>query len=145
MSNRTISVVIILCILVLVGCAPAGRPGKLEVRVRAQPVARTVVVTESDDGRGVRLAPGDTLVVALPTTPGTGYAWQVTSKLKGVLAQVGSVVNPAKNKRLGAETRERFFFTAIKPGTARLRLAYRRPFERALPAEMFELRAEVGR
>lgn len=145
MSSRTTHVAVVLSIFILASCAPAGRPARLEVRVHTRPAAKTVVVSEADDGRTVRLAPGDTLVIALPVRPGSGYAWQLTSKLKGVFAQVGSFVNPVKNKRLGAETRERFFFTAVKPGTARLRLAYRRPFERVSPAEVFELQADVRR
>ena len=44
----------------------------------ARPVADEILTaTESDDGKTVRLAAGDSLVLRLEADPGAGYGWQL--------------------------------------------------------------------
>jgi inhibitor of cysteine peptidase len=143
LSSHTVYIVALL--LLLSACSPAMQAETVDVQLRAKPAARTIVVNEAYNRRSVRLAVGDTLVVALPTNPGTSYSWQVVSRSKSVLARVGSTTKAkaVKSVRLGARKQKRFFFSAIKPGNARLRLVYRRPFEQAEPAATFEVHIRV--
>ena len=140
LSSHTVYIVALL--LLLSACSPAMQARTVDVQLRAKPAARTILVNEAHNRRSVKLAVGDTLIVALPTNPGTGYSWQVVSKSKSVLARVGSITRAkgVKSVRLGARTQKRFFFSAIKPGRTRLRLVYRQPFERTMPnAPKFEV------
>jgi inhibitor of cysteine peptidase len=87
-------------------------------------LARTVIVTQSDNGSRQSLAVGDTLVVRLKSNATTGYRWYR---------------NPAAGK-LGQGGSQIFTFTVVKPGRTSLSLVYRRPFgTHAAPAKTFSL------
>lgn len=143
LSSHTVYIIALL--LLLSACSPSMQAETVDAQLRAKPAARTIVVNEAHNRRSVRLAVGDTLIVALPTNPGTGYSWQVVSRTKSVLARVGSTTKAkaVKSARLGARKQKRFFFSAIKPGNSRLRLVYRRPFEQVQPAATFEVHIRV--
>lgn len=143
LSSHTVYIVALL--LLLSACSPAMQARTGDVQLRAKPAARTVVVNGAHNGRRVKLAVGDTLVVALPTNAGTGYAWQVVRKSKGVLASLGRTTKAkaVKSVRLGSRKQKSFFFRAIKPGNSRLSLVYRRPFEQVQPAATFEVYIRV--
>lgn len=143
LSSHTVYIIALL--LLLSACSPAMQAKTGDVQLRAKPAARTIVINGAHNGRSVKLAVGDTLVVVLPSNAGTGYAWQVVRKSKGVLASVGSTTKAraVKSVRLGSRRQKRFVFRAIEPGNSRLRLVYRRPFEQVQPAATFEVYIRV--
>ncbi len=49
----------------------------------------SVMLAEADSGRTVELKRGDTLIIALPTSPATGFSWQVITLAEDVLKQQG--------------------------------------------------------
>jgi inhibitor of cysteine peptidase len=106
--------------------------------------SQVVTVTEADNGNSVELTPGDTLVIALETNPGTGYVWQVESVDTSKLRPSGQGVFHPGRQMPGAPGRQTFLFTAQKPGTAILKLVYVRPWEKsAPPGKTYELTVAI--
>lgn len=105
----------------------------------AQAPARTVEVTDPQDGGRLMVFAGDTVQVRLRSTPGTGYSWQVAHVDTSVLALQGTPVfiTPPQNIP-GAEGHEVFNFLTMRPGSSTLQLAYSRPWEKGTaPAKVF--------
>jgi predicted secreted protein len=85
--------------------------------------------------------PGDAIRVDLPALAGTGYSWAATVAGDAVQAD-GSEKREAV--RPGGPTREILIFSAAAPGSARITLDYRRPWEASdRPARQVVVRVEV--
>jgi inhibitor of cysteine peptidase len=105
----------------------------------------TISVTEADNGRTVTLASGDTLMVSLGSTPGTGFGWKVAKVDRKVLKETGKPeLIHSPNPMPGAPATQRFRFVVSGEGTTRLELEYVRPWERGVPpARTFHLGVTV--
>lgn len=110
----------------------------------APPAAGDPILEDRDAGRALLLRVGDRFDVRLEGTPGTGYAWEV-AELGDAVAQRGPPASQALEPvRPGTAARETFRFEARRPGTARLRLVYRRPWDRdAAPVRTFAVDVTV--
>lgn len=106
------------CSLALAG---AGRPAQYDA---------------SSDGQSLNLEVGDLFDVTLAENPTTGFRWEAVEGLDGAIEQVGEPqyapdrTNPHLMGGGGAAT---FHFQAVQPGTAELRLAYHRKWEKDVP------------
>ena len=111
----------------------------------AKAPASAVTVTEQDNGRGIELAQGGTLIVQLPSNPSTGYSWSVQgdpSPLK--LVKSDYTEQSQSTQIVGAPGTQVLQLKAIGPGAATLTLEYRRPWERDVPpAKVFSIKATV--
>lgn len=120
---------------IVAGCARGAAP----------PSTTPPVLEEGDSGRTLQLGVGDLLDVRLAATPGTGYGWEIAALDREVVAErdrPGS--RPVEPVRPGSAARETFRFEARRPGTARLLLVYRRPWEHGVPpARTFSLDVTV--
>ena len=102
-----------------------------------------IEVTES--GTTVRLSVGDEIVVRVPETPTTGYAWTITVDPALRLVE-SSFVPPAGNGAVpapGAGGERVIRLRAAAAGEAGAELALKRPWESA-PAQTFTVRATVS-
>lgn len=102
-----------------------------------------VTATIDDDGGSVELAVGDTLELALPGNPTTGYDWHMGAVDEAVLRQVGETTFEPQSELLGAPGLVHLRFTAVGEGSTALELVYRRSFEDGSPLERFVLEVEV--
>jgi inhibitor of cysteine peptidase len=101
-----------------------------------------IELTEDDDGRTIKLRPGDVIVLRLAEVAGAGYSWQPQGSGEGVLTQTASSVLSASE--LGGASQRVLRFEAAGPGRAAVELAYRRPWETPSAAERrFRLQVEV--
>jgi len=82
-------------------------------------------LTQSDRGRTVEVAAGQTVTVRLPESPSTGYRWTVESA--GGLQQIADH-SEAGGAMGGAGMRE-IEFRAGQPGSHELRMRNRRSWE----------------
>ncbi len=121
MARTLISVVVILC--VLLPAAASGRAG-------GAPLSS---LSEKDNGRQVRLQPGQKLDVVLFENGTTGYQWQIVSVDGNVLKETAKPDFKLSSGLLGAGGRKTFHFKAASAGKTELRLAYRRPWEANVP------------
>jgi len=128
--------------LYLLGCA-AVAAGCSRGLPRPSPVRQ--VLTDADSGKRLVLPVGGTFEVRLPSRPGTGYAWGVARADAEILVQRGAPDSqPVGPARPGGPALESITFLARGPGTTRLELAYRRPWEQgAPPARTFTLDVTV--
>jgi inhibitor of cysteine peptidase len=96
---------------------------------------RQTTLGESDSGRTVEMRVGRQVTVKLPSNATTGFRWAVAST--GPLTQVGESTYDAPQKPglVGAGGTETFVFKATGSGAGELRLEYRRPWEKGIPAE----------
>jgi inhibitor of cysteine peptidase len=107
--------------------------------------AKVVKLTDADNQHAVTLAAGDTLVVSLTSTPGTGFSWRVRRIDDHVLRQsrAPELIHRA-NSMPGAPATQVFRFVAAGAGSTALELDYVRPWEHGVaPARTFHLRVTV--
>lgn len=110
-----------------------------------------VAIGEGANGGTIAVAKGSVVALKLPAVPGTGYVWTISRNDPAVLEPIGqSAFEPVGNgegedkKRLGKPAHQVFRFTAKAPGTADLRLLYKRPWEaKAEPQKRFRVRLTV--
>ena len=98
--------------------------------------AADVCVSERDTGKKIVLHCGDILVVRLPASPTTGYAWNLSISPSDLLIQEKAPQyqpSDSAGKLLGSGGFECWRFRFTKPGIARLSFAYARPWEKGVP------------
>ncbi len=101
--------------------------------VMAATTPQQFVVTDSDSGKQISLAVGDGLTVRLAAQPGTGYGWQIEPDSTKLLA-LESNTSAGLAAVPGGQDIQILTFRAGRPGTGRLRLGYRRPWQKSVPA-----------
>lgn len=132
MSTRA-TTLFVLCAfaLTLASCSSAGNE---------EPVR----ITEADAGSTVELHQGQTLEVALPGNPTTGYTWEVVPGAESVLERQGEPAFEAESELLGAGGVMTLSFEANGQGEATLSLIYHRTFEPGVaPLQTFEVTVVV--
>ena len=76
----------------------------------------------------------------MPGNPTTGYLWEVAANDSAMLKQKGEIVFVADNNRKGAGDQLIFRFVPCGVGSVRLKLVYRRPWEKEIPPiKVFEV------
>jgi predicted secreted protein len=103
-----------------------------------------LIVKEQDSGKSATIAPGDTLLVTLSTTPGTGYGWRVTD-VSCLRQTADPQIEAAPSGLVGAPQNETFAFEATAaPCIGMVKLDYVRPWEKdESPAKTFGLKIAV--
>lgn len=116
---------------ILAGCAAQG--------------ARTVAIdSASHGGDRVSLRTGDTLLVRLRSTPGTGYSWAQAEPAPGELTLIDSTFTGPEGTVVGAPGVQQFRFVAARVGSGTLRLVYRRVWETGVePADSINISFRV--
>jgi len=101
----------------------------------------TVVTAGDEKQQTVEATVGETVVLRIPSTPGTGFAWQVASLDSEHLTLLGKpTYEPPLTPALGAAGYQVFKFLLQKPGSAHVTLHYRRAWETGRePARTFDL------
>jgi predicted secreted protein len=123
------------------GTASAGGPQDQEKKVKD----KAVTLTEKDNDTKVKLGRGETLLVKLPMQGGTGFTWVVGKSDDERLKAKGkpTAEKPAK-PRPGATVIQVFRFEAAAPGTVRLEMWHKRPFEKdKKPAKIYAVTVEI--
>jgi inhibitor of cysteine peptidase len=100
------------------------------------PSASAVKVGPEASGTRVPLTAGQTLEVALPGNPTTGFDWALSGTLPSQLASVGvSYESTAPAGMVGAGGVRAFIYRAAAAGTGTLNLVYARPWETGVAPE----------
>jgi inhibitor of cysteine peptidase len=106
--------------------------------------ASTVTVTDQDNGKDIDLAPDQTLIVKLASTPATGYRWTVEGDPSPLKLQKQTYRKNTKSSAMGAPGMEIFQFSAGSSGIANLKLNYHRSWEYNVPpVKTFAVRVNV--
>lgn len=127
------------------------RPGELMNRSQLAAVLSRcvdlVALGENDNGREYRIQSGQTMVIALPGNPTTGYYWSLKE------AGDARLITPVVDFYLADETdtpllvgqggKQYWQFKALQPGTTQLQLVYSRPWESVAPIKVFTLPVTV--
>ena len=107
----------------------------------------SVSVQEKQLGKcPMELSMGQTLVITLPSNPTTGFRWVVADAAPGVLRSLGPEVysNPEDSGLVGSAGQSSWRFEAAQPGSGRLLLVYRRPWETGVaPEQTFDCQITV--
>jgi predicted secreted protein len=127
MSNHRISFPLAVAVFAVTACGS---------RDRSQ--AQVVALAEADSG---------TNLLTLSTTPGAGYSWMLVDSAAPVLRLLeGAAVtrDSAASTKVGAPAAATWKFRAGAAGTGTIRLEYRRPWERDVPAaRLYQVSVEV--
>jgi inhibitor of cysteine peptidase len=107
------------------------------------PEQGVVSLSAVDDGRQIELTEGQVLVVSLESNPATGYLWEIEEADKTILHQTGKMEFEPESHLLAAPGKQILRFEAVAAGQTRLRLVYRRPWEKEVkPAMSFSLQVQ---
>jgi inhibitor of cysteine peptidase len=135
------------CVFALAGCAQrtgetARAPADTVAIAHPEPapaLADTLLplgLALKDDGRTVRVAPGQVVMVSLKANHTTGYRWVLADSALGVLEREGEPVYYADSTGgVGAGGFENWRFRATRAGSGTLVLEYRRPWEKGRAPE----------
>ena len=101
-------------------------------KTRPQPDAGTAVILgERDNGRVIKLALGQALILKLVCQPGAGYSWGISQRAATRLELVSQHrVETAQDSRVGQTEWQVFTLKALAAGNTNLELTYRRPWEK---------------
>jgi len=105
-----------------------------------------VRVTMDQNGSTITLRTGQCLEVALPSTAGTGYSWQIANPAANVLKSSGEpkMESAPPGNKVGQTQNQVFSFVPSGKGSGQLELQYLRPWEKdRKPAKSFLLSVKV--
>lgn len=107
----------------------------------------TVSVEEKQLGKcPLQLHAGQTLNIALPSNPTTGFRWVVADAASGVLRSLGPevYVTPEDAGLVGAGGQSTWRYQAYQAGEGRLLMNYQRPWEQDVaPEKTIDCRIDV--
>jgi inhibitor of cysteine peptidase len=128
-SRRGIVRPLLLTLLALL--AVSGLPAALPHPAEA---AGEIALTDADDGKSLRLAIGDDLVVSLEGNPTTGYVWKELD-VPPCLERRGDAYRRDEDEaaRTGRGGRHEFRYGAKAAGAGDLVLVHLRPWEKDVP------------
>ncbi len=121
--------------LLVAGCATLGLSASF-VKDAELGNSGPIVLTEQDAGGAIEAVEGQELSVRLSSNRTTGFGWVVADP--GPLRQRGESTYEAPQASpgvVGAGGNETFTFKADAVGSGTLKLEYRRPWEKDVPAE----------
>lgn len=97
----------------------------------APPGPDIMVIGAQSNGETINMAVGCTLELTLDSNPTTGYAWHTQTQPDASLLQVKEeYIGPAKDDKItGAGGQNKWTMKALKAGTTRLELVYKRDSE----------------
>lgn len=99
---------------------------------------KQVKITDKDNNAKFQIDVGDQISLSLSAVPGTGYAWHLCGKTKGVLKQIGDTAfEHVDGESLGGSQHQVFRFQVQAAGQLHLKLEYRRAWEKADAAIKF--------
>lgn len=99
---------------------------------------------ESDNGRAFTIFRSEEITISLPGNPTTGYQWEVLTSESTLLQQKGKSSFVTDANRVGAGGKTTFLFIPCGIGSTRLKLVYRRPWEKETPPiQVFEINVTV--
>ena len=89
--------------------------------------AHTYTYGEAADGQTVQVQQGDSVVLQLSESPGTGYHWVITQQDSAWLPLQSQDYTPNSSGTIGGSGTESFTFKAAQSGTVSLALQYQGP------------------
>lgn len=96
-----------------------------------------VQIDESYQGQTIKLRKGQKLELTLTSNPTTGYSWQYSSPLDTEYIKEIKHYFESSSSVIGAGGEEHWIYQAIKPGSLKINLEYRRPWEDVPPEKTF--------
>ncbi len=108
----------------------------------------------ASNGDSITIKVGDTLNVALPQNPSTGYSWHLSNAYKPALKVPGGPTSQSFKAQTAEESQVQglvgapkvmtWTFHAVKPGEAKIEFSYVRSWEKDQnPSETFEVTVTV--
>ena len=120
--------------------------GEEETPARPEPTG-TVEVIAADQGKIINAKVGNLIRITLESNPSTGYNWELRDFEYGtaVFSSSDLVARKTGNVLFGAPGNTVFTLQAVKPGTQKILLVYRRPWEpQDQVAASFQFQLEVA-
>ena len=109
--------------------------------------AKTINLTNADNGKTIKANVGDTIAVKLKANPTTGYIWSPVKQAKDSIIEFKSrkyVSSPTRVPMPGRGGQTAFTYSVTKAGKAVITLNHRRPWEKnKKPASTFTVTIEA--
>jgi len=95
---------------------------------------KPITLVDVPSGQQVDLQRDQEMILELAANPSTGYRWQIELTCSAVLDKISGEQFIPASSAVGAGGVAAWHFRAARTGTDLLRLVYRRPFEKNVPA-----------
>ncbi|HEX8542530.1 MAG TPA: protease inhibitor I42 family protein [Pseudomonas sp.] len=91
---------------------------------------RHIVTLEKQSECPLTLKTGQILLLTLPSTPTTGYRWQIQNPAQGILRSMGPEVysNPEDKNMVGSAGQSVWRYRAADAGSGHLMMVYQQPW-----------------
>ena len=91
---------------------------------------RHIVTLEKQSECPLTLKTGQILMLTLPSTPTTGYRWQIQNPAQGILRSMGPEVysNPEDKNMVGSAGQSVWRYRAADAGSGHLMMVYQQPW-----------------
>ncbi|EPJ89672.1 MULTISPECIES: protease inhibitor I42 family protein [Pseudomonas] len=91
---------------------------------------RHIVTLEKQSECPLTLKTGQILMLTLPSTPTTGYRWQIQNPAQGILRSMGPEVysNPEDKNMVGSAGQSVWRYKASDAGSGHLMMVYQQPW-----------------
>ncbi len=134
--------------LICINCSPAiaaQEKSKDDAASTFNHPAKTVTITDEQNGKDVEVPQGGTLIVRLPGNPTTGYSWAVAGDPAPLrFIKTRNLKSNASQPSLGAPGIQELRFATPATGISTLTLEYRRPWEHGgAAAKTFSVKVNV--
>jgi len=104
----------------------------------------TLTLTQADKGKTVKVQRGEPFAIELDTNPSTGFDWLVHEIDPAMLRQGESEYFGGEAGLVGTPLRVVLCFTGLECGSTRLKLAYRRSWEKDIrPKKMLTFKLRI--
>ena len=146
MHRGTLVVLVAVLLPLYGGPMRVGAAGE-KTRPADERSSRPIEVSQADDGKTIKAAPGNSVMIRLPGNPSTGYSWRNAGISGGRTLQTPQA-EPAYQRgpnRPGASGVFVFPLKAMQAGKATVKLEYVRPWEKGkVAAKTFSVTIEVS-
>jgi inhibitor of cysteine peptidase len=93
-------------------------------------ITAIIIMSEREEHHALTVRRGKKFIIELRSNPSTGYRWHLLFFNKNMLKLISSEFEPKTASQIGTGGTQRFIFEATKEGTTRIKLIYKRPWER---------------
>ncbi len=103
-----------------------------------------IQITQGYNGSQVSAHVGDTLTIALPEIPATGFRWTPDTVDAKILSFAGDEFQPGSQSGVGGGGIHVFRFAAQATGSTQVRCTLARPWETTSPRDVFNIQVSVS-
>lgn len=135
-------------VALLIGCSNNTDTTLAQTMPATKQAQKPVMITKADNGTTITVEQGQSVRIDLEGNISVGATWTVTATTGQAVKQDGKVTYASKpnnsgSPRVGAPGTFTVKFDATQPGSSKVSMEYKRPFDKGAPWETFSVTIKV--